>query len=42
MSISIQKITYIHADKDILFKDLDLSVNKGQKVALIVNNGTGK
>lgn len=42
MSISIQKITYIHADKDILFKDLDLSVNKGQKVALIGNNGSGK
>lgn len=36
------KITYIHADKDILFKDLDLSVNKGQKVALIGNNGSGK
>ena len=42
MSISIQKITYIHTDKDILFKDLDLSVNKGQKVALIGNNGSGK
>ena len=42
MSISIQKITCIHADKEILFKDLDLSVNKGEKVALIGNNGSGK
>ena len=42
MSISIQQITYIHADKEILFKDLNLSVNKGQKIALIGNNGSGK
>lgn len=42
MSISIQKITYIHADKDILFKELNLSVNKGEKIALIGNNGSGK
>lgn len=42
MSISIQQITYIHADKEILFKDLTLSVNKGQKIALIGNNGSGK
>lgn len=42
MSISIQQITYIHADKEILFKGLNLSVSKGQKIALIGNNGTGK
>lgn len=42
MSISIQQLTYIHADKEILFKDLNLSVNKGRKIALIGNNGSGK
>lgn len=42
MSISIQQITYIHTDKEILFKNLNLSVNKGQKIALIGNNGSGK
>lgn len=42
MSISFQQITYIHADKEILFKGLNLSVSKGQKIALIGNNGTGK
>ena len=42
MSISIQQITYIHTDKEILFKNLNLSVNKGEKVALIGNNGSGK
>ena len=26
----------------ILFKDLDLSINKGDKIALVANNGTGK
>lgn len=42
MSISIQQISYIHADKEILFKNLNLSVSKGQKIALIGNNGSGK
>lgn len=42
MSISIQQLSYIHADKEILFKDLNLSVSKGQKIALIGNNGSGK
>lgn len=42
MSIFIQQISYIHADKEILFKNLNLSVSKGQKIALIGNNGSGK
>lgn len=42
MNISIQQITYIHVDKEILFKSLNLSVSKGQKIALIGNNGSGK
>lgn len=42
MSIAIQQITYIHSNKDILFKDLSLNISKGQKIALIGNNGSGK
>lgn len=42
MSIAIQLITYIHSDKEILFKDLSLTVNKGQKISLTGNNGSGK
>lgn len=42
MSISIQQITYIHSDKETLFKNLSLSIGKGQKIALIGNNGSGK
>lgn len=42
MSIAIQQITYIHADKEILFKDLSLTLSKGEKIALIGNNGSGK
>lgn len=42
MSIAILQITYIHADKEILFKELSLTINKGQKIALTGNNGSGK
>ena len=39
MSIVAQKITYIHPDNQVLFKGIDLTINKGQKVALVGNNG---
>lgn len=42
MSIAIQQITYIHSDKEILFQNLSLTVNKGQKISLTGNNGSGK
>lgn len=42
MSIVAQRITYIHPDNQVLFKEIDLTVNKGQKVALVGNNGSGK
>lgn len=42
MCISVQQITYIHPDKEMLFHDLSFSVSKGQKVALVGNNGVGK
>jgi ATPase subunit of ABC transporter with duplicated ATPase domains len=38
----IQNLTYIHPDKDLLFKNINLTINCRNKVALIGNNGTGK
>jgi ATPase subunit of ABC transporter with duplicated ATPase domains len=37
-----QKISYILPNKDLLFSNIDLTVNKYNKVALIGNNGAGK
>lgn len=42
MSIVAQNITYIHPDKQVLFKQINLTVPKGQKMALVGNNGSGK
>ena len=38
----IQHLVYAHPNKDILFDDLSLTINRHDKVALIGNNGTGK
>lgn len=38
----LQDITYIHPNKDLLFADLSINVNKQDKIALIGNNGAGK
>jgi len=40
--IILQDITYIHPNRDVLFDDLNLIVNKSDKIALIGNNGAGK
>ncbi|HEX3007890.1 MAG TPA: ABC-F family ATP-binding cassette domain-containing protein, partial [Bacteroidales bacterium] len=37
-----QKITYLHPDKELLFEDISLSIQKNDKVALVGNNGSGK
>ena len=42
MSISIRQISYIHPDKEVLFSNLNFTVNKGQKLGLVGNNGCGK
>lgn len=42
MSIIINQISYIHPDKETLFENISFSVNKGNKIALIGDNGTGK
>lgn len=42
MSIIVKNLSYTHPNKDILFQNLHFTLSKGQKVALIGNNGTGK
>lgn len=42
MSITVQGVSYIHADKETLFTNINFSVNTGEKVALVGNNGSGK
>ncbi|TRW25637.1 ABC-F family ATP-binding cassette domain-containing protein [Flavobacterium zepuense] len=40
--LSLHKITYIHPDKETLFSGLDFVANKGEKIAVVGNNGVGK
>lgn len=42
MCISVQQLSYIHADKEPLFQEINLTVNKGERIALVGNNGSGK
>ncbi len=38
----LQNLTYTHPNKDLLFDNINLTVNRQDKVALIGNNGAGK
>src|SRR6185312_13514918 len=38
----LQNISYIHPDKDVLFSNINLTVNNHNKLALTGNNGAGK
>jgi ATPase subunit of ABC transporter with duplicated ATPase domains len=40
--LSLQDVTYIHPNRDLLFADINLIINKQEKIALIGNNGVGK
>lgn len=40
--LSIQGLSYIHPNRDLLFSDLNLTILPHQKLALIGNNGVGK
>ncbi len=42
MCISVHQLCYVHADKEPLLQNINLTVNKGQRLALVGNNGTGK
>src|ERR1700754_3787592 len=37
-----QGVSYTHSNRNLLFSDLDLVVNKHDKIALVGNNGAGK
>ncbi|WP_353721097.1 ribosomal protection-like ABC-F family protein [Dyadobacter sp. 676] len=38
----LQGVTYAHPNRDVLFTDINLTVNRHDKIALIGNNGAGK
>ncbi|MDR2084434.1 MAG: ATP-binding cassette domain-containing protein [Bacteroidales bacterium] len=40
--LTINNLSYCHPNKDILFKNINLSVAQGEKISLIGNNGIGK
>lgn len=40
--LTLQNITYIHPNKDLLFENISLTVNRQDKIAVIGSNGVGK
>lgn len=42
LMLFLQGVTYAHPNRDVLFSDIHLTVNKQDKIALIGNNGSGK
>ena len=42
MSIVVTSLTHVHPDGGCLFSDISFTISKGQKAALLGNNGVGK
>jgi len=40
--LTLQNLTYVHPNKDLLFDHLNITINRHEKIALIGNNGIGK
>ncbi len=40
--VSVRNLAYAHPNKDILFEGIHLSLQAGEKAALVGNNGSGK
>jgi len=40
--LTIQNLSYVHPNHDVLFHDLNLVVNAGEKISIVGNNGVGK
>lgn len=40
--LTLKNISYIHPNKDLLFDNIGLTINRRDKIALIGNNGSGK
>jgi ATPase subunit of ABC transporter with duplicated ATPase domains len=42
MSIVVKSLTYVHPDRETLFENINFSVARGDRAALVGNNGVGK
>lgn len=42
MSLTVQGLSYIHPNKDLLFQNITFSISTGEKCAIVGNNGVGK
>lgn len=42
MSILLKQVGYVHSDGESLFQNIDFSIQRKEKAALIGNNGSGK
>lgn len=42
MSIAVHDLNYTHEDGEVLFRNISFTINKGEKVSIVGNNGTGK
>lgn len=42
MSLSVQGLSYIHPNKDLLFQNITFTISTGEKCAIVGNNGVGK
>jgi ATPase subunit of ABC transporter with duplicated ATPase domains len=40
--LTLQNLSYTHPDKNLLFENINLTVNNHHKIALVGNNGSGK
>jgi len=40
--LTLQHLSYVHPNKNLLFNNISLNINKNSKVAVIGNNGSGK
>jgi len=40
--LTLQNVSYAHPNRDLLFENINLHINKQDKIALIGNNGAGK
>ncbi|MDH8702087.1 ATPase subunit of ABC transporter with duplicated ATPase domains [Dysgonomonadaceae bacterium PH5-43] len=42
MSFTIKQLSYIHPNREVLFQNINFSINSGCKASLVGNNGVGK
>ena len=42
MSLTVQDLSYIHPNRDMLFQNISFTISTGDKCAIVGNNGVGK